>query len=150
MKIEGPNKTSQTSSTRSKDKAGATGASFGDFMTGGTAETAAPATARAIAQVDALLAAQEVEDPAARAARRRMVGRADSVLDQLEAIRLGLLTGTLTVGDILNIADVVAQHRERIQDPGLTAILDEIDLRAQIEIAKMRMALGGSDTHPEA
>lgn len=147
MKIEGPNKTSQTSTTRSKDKAGGSGISFGDLLTSGTSEAAAPTATRSIAQVDALLAAQEVDDPAARAAKGRMVGRADTLLEQLDAIRMGLLTGTLSVGDVLNVADVVAQHRERIQDPGLSALLDEIDLRAQIEIAKMRKAMDESDAY---
>ena len=87
------------------------------------------------------LAAQGVEDPTAKAAKKRMRARAGNMLDQLEKIRVGLLTGTLTIGDVINIADVVAQHREKIMDPGLTAILDEIDLRAQVEIAKMRKAM---------
>jgi hypothetical protein len=42
---------------------------------------------------------------------------------------------------VIDLADVVASHRERVSDPKLTAILDEIDLRAQIEIAKARKAL---------
>ena len=63
----------------------------------------------------------------------------------LESIRIGLLTGTLTIGDVINIAVVVASHREKIMDPELTSILDEIDLRAQVEIAKMKMALDSKD-----
>jgi hypothetical protein len=70
-----------------------------------------------------------------------MLQRSDNVLVQLDKIRLGMLTGTLTVGNLLDIADVVASHRERIGDPQLAGLLDEIDLRAQIEIAKMKMAL---------
>ena len=54
---------------------------------------------------------------------------------------MGLLTGTLTVGDIINVADVVASHREKVVDPQLTSLLDEIDLRAQVEIAKVSAAL---------
>jgi hypothetical protein len=56
-----------------------------------------------------------------------------------------MLTGTLTVGNLLDIADVVASHRERIGDPQLAGLLDEIDLRAQIEIAKMKMALDATN-----
>ena len=52
-----------------------------------------------------------------------------------------MLSGTLSVGNLIDIADVVASHRERLKDPQLCSLLDEIDLRAQIEIAKMRMAL---------
>ncbi len=42
---------------------------------------------------------------------------------------------------MIDVADVVATHRDKIDDPGLTAIMDEIDLRAQVEIAKMRVTL---------
>ena len=53
-----------------------------------------------------------------------------------------MLNGTLTVGHMIDIADIVASHREKIQDPKLTDIMDEIDLRAQVELAKMRVAMG--------
>ena len=67
--------------------------------------------------------------------------RADHILDRLENLRMAILSGSMTLGQAIDIADVVASHREKISDPKLTAILDEIDLRAQIEIAKMRKAL---------
>ena len=71
--------------------------------------------------------------------------RAMGLIDELEKIRNALTLGNITVGHLLNIADVVASHRERIDDPQMTAILDEIDLRAQIEIAKMRYSLDHQD-----
>ena len=84
---------------------------------------------------------QATEDPTERAAKRKMRERGDSVLRQLDHLRLGILTGNLTMGQVIDLADVVASHREQISDPHLTAVLDEVDLRAQIEIAKMRKAL---------
>lgn len=143
MKVSGPDGPSRVSGTK---KAGGTsksgGVSFGSLLGAGEAEAPAHATATGvIAGIDALLAAQETDDPAQRAARKRMRGRAEDVLKQLDKIRLGMLTGNLSVGNLLDIADVVASHRERINDPQLSSLLDEIDLRAQIEIAKMRMAL---------
>jgi hypothetical protein len=140
MKIEGPNRTQQTSPTHKKAKVSGDG-SFGDMLASEARQSAAPIGAQSIAQIDALLAAQQVEDPTARAARRRMTQRADTILDGLERMRMALLTGTMTVGHLIDIADVVAQHRENISDPRLTALLDEIDLRAQIELAKLRLAL---------
>ena len=91
--------------------------------------------------VDSLLAAQSVEDPTARAAKKRMRSRSMNVLDELEKLRMGMLSGSMTVGHMIDIADVVASHREKITDPSLTAIMDEIDLRAQVELAKMRVAM---------
>lgn len=141
MKIEGPNRTNKTSGTGKSGKAGEVDGSFEDFVAMGATKTSAATPTKSIAMVDALLAVQGAEDPTARAARRRMTARADNLLDGLEKIRTNLLAGTLTLGHCIDIADVVASHREKITDPALSSLLDEIDLRAQVEIAKMRKAL---------
>jgi len=78
------------------------------------------------------------------ATRRKMVVRGDKILRQLDHLRLAMLTGNMSLGDMLDIADVVASHREDVTDAKMTAVLDEIDLRAQIEIAKMRKAMDGA------
>lgn len=141
MKIEGPNRSQQTDKSKKKDRTSSGDGSFGSMVQGSTGETSQSGATHSIAQVDMLLTVQAAEDPAERAARNRMTQRADSILNELEDLRISLLTGTMTVGQVISIADVVASHRERIMDPRLTAILDEIDLRAQIELAKMKMAM---------
>ena len=105
-------------------------------------ESAATTTTQSIAQVDALLAVQGTEDPTEREAKQRARQRANTILDELDKIRIAMLNGTLTVGHMVDIADVVASHRENVQDSAMTAIMDEIDVRAQVELAKMRFALG--------
>lgn len=146
MKISGPDKTSKTSGTKKTSGAKSSGSTEFSGLLGAeeASETVHTSGAAAVARLDSLLAAQGAEDPAAKASRGRMRKRADSVLRGLDKIRLGMLTGNISVGNLIDIADVVASHRERIQDPQLASILDEIDLRAQIEIAKMRMALDAS------
>lgn len=146
MKITGPDKTSKTSGTKKASGSKASGSTEFSGLLGAEdiSEAAHTSAAGAIARLDSLLAAQGAEDPAERASRGRMRKRADSVLRGLDKIRMGMLTGNISVGNLIDIADVVASHRERIQDPQLASILDEIDLRAQIEIAKMRMALDAS------
>lgn len=141
MKVEGPNRTQGSSGVKKTDKTKGGDEAFGDFVASQAGPAGATTTTKSIAMVDSLLAAQSVEDPTARAARKRARERGASVLDELEKIRMGLLSGTLTVGHMIDIADVVASHREKISDPRLTAIMDEIDLRAQVELAKMRVAL---------
>mgnify|MGYP001393284604 CR=1 FL=1 len=146
MKIEGPSGTNKTSSSKKTGKAGAVGSSsFGSMISSSESEAPAHAAAAgAIAGIDALLMAQESEDPTERAARKRMHERAEDLLGELDKIKIGMLTGTLSVGNLIDIADVVASHREKLKDPQLCALLDEIDLRAQIEIAKMKNALDAS------
>ncbi len=141
MKIQGPGQTQGPSKTGKKDKVSSGDESFGDFLSQGTEGAAAASTTKSIARVDSLLSVQAAEDPTARAARKRARERSNGVLQELDKIRLAMLGGTLTVGHMIDIADVVASHRERISDPALTSIMDEIDLRAQVELAKMRVAL---------
>lgn len=141
MKIEGPNRTGATSKTGKGEKAGEAAGAFGDYMAAGPKSAGAAGATHSIARVDALLAAQGVEDPTERAARNRMRVRAEGLLGELDKLKMGLLTGTMTLGQVIDMADVVALHREKVSDPKLSAILDEIDLRAQIEIAKARKSL---------
>lgn len=141
MKVEGPKSTQGAGGIKKSDKAKASDESFGAFMAGAAGQAKAATTTQSIAMVDTLLAVQAAEDPTARAARKRARERSLTVLDELEKVRMAMLSGTLTVGHMIDIADVVASHRDRVSDPRLTAVMDEIDLRAQVELAKMRVAL---------
>lgn len=150
MKVQGPGRTQGPSKTNKKSGVSGGDESFGDFMASGTSGAAPATTTQSIAKVDSLLAAQAVEDPTARAAKQRARQRSTGILDELEKIRMAMLGGTLTVGHMVDIADVVASHREKITDPALTAIMDEIDLRAQVELAKLRVALESQEQHKSA
>ncbi|MCB9982314.1 MAG: flagellar assembly protein FliX [Rhodospirillales bacterium] len=141
MKIQGPGGTKGPSKTSKSGKVSSTGANFGDFMAKDASRAGATQNTQSIAQVDALLAIQGAEDPAQGKARRQVRQRAGVILDELDKIRMAMLSGKLTVGHMIDIADVIASHREKIMDPALTDIMDEIDLRAQVELAKMRVAL---------
>jgi hypothetical protein len=146
MKVQGPGKTNAPSKTSKKSGVSSSDESFGDFMAQETPSTASTAMTRTIASVDALLSVQSVEDPTARAAKKRMRQRGNDILAELDNIRLAMLTGNLTVGHMIDVADVVASHREKISDPVLTSIMDEIDLRAQVELAKMRVSMDKQKT----
>ena len=141
MKIQGPGKSSGPSKSDKKNKTSSSDESFGDFISKGTESASRASTTQNIARVDSLLSVQAAEDPTARAAKKRMRKRSSDILNELDKIRVGMLTGNLTVGHMVDVADVVASHREKITDPALTAIMDEIDLRAQVELAKMRVAM---------
>jgi Class II flagellar assembly regulator len=141
MKVEGPKGTQSASKSKKSSSSGASDADFSQYVNLGTQETAGAMASQSIAQLDVLLAVQGAEDPAARAAKKRTRERAANILGELDKIRIAMLGGNLTVGHMIDVADVVASHRDKIQDPMLTAIMDEVDLRAQVELAKMRFAL---------
>lgn len=142
MKVGGTKGPKSTSGTqKSSPSGGDSDVDFSQYVTGGASEAASSSATQSIAQLDVLLAVQEVEDPMHGAAKKRVKVRANNILEKLDSIRLKMLGGDLTVGHMIDVADVVASHRDKIDDPALTAIMDEIDLRAQVELAKLRYAM---------
>ena len=88
----------------------------------------------ALSGVDALVALQATDPD--RRGRRQAMERGRSILDRLDELRLALLDGNLTESQIGSLLADVAGQRSRSDDPALNEVLDEIDLRAQVELAK--------------
>jgi len=83
--------------------------------------------------IDALLALQAVEDPLL--ARKKAIRRGNSLLDTLESMKADLLMGQVSEGRLNHLMAVVTSARER-DLPELDALLDDIELRARVELAK--------------
>jgi hypothetical protein len=96
---------------------------------------------RTIGGIDALLALQGVEEPGER--RRKAVKRGRGALDALDALKLGLLSGTFDTGALARLKAVTAGLAEPSGDPALDTVLAEIELRAQVELAKIGMPQAG-------
>jgi hypothetical protein len=96
---------------------------------------------RTIGGIDALIALQGVEEPGER--RRKAVKRGRSALDALDALKLGMLSGTLDTGALARLKSITAGLAEPSGDPGLDTVLAEIELRAQVELAKIGMPQSG-------
>ena len=84
--------------------------------------------------IDALLALQGVEDPTER--RRRAVTRGRKALDVLEEIRLALLDGTLSQNSLQKLKTAAGGLKDGSGDPRLDLVLEEIELRVEVELAK--------------
>ena len=110
------------------------GSEFASAVSGEQPATA-PASARPVVSVEGLFQLQELPD--ALAERRRAVQRGSLLLDRLDDIRLALLGGGLSPARVAELQRVAQSERGRVEDPRLLAVLDEIDLRAQVELAKL-------------
>ena len=104
----------------------------------GASQVASVSVTGAVMGVEALLALQDIGGPLER--KRRAVRRAGRILDVLDALRLGLLDGELRTGDLDLLRRAVRDQREGTDDPGLEAVLDDIELRAAVEVAKLERA----------
>jgi hypothetical protein len=100
-------------------------------------EVAAPPVANASAPavpISAVLALQDVADSTSRGADNMIRGK--KILEHLDKIRLGLLSGGIPRQTLQRLAAELNAARAETADPRLRAILDEIKLRARVEIAK--------------
>ena len=135
MKVNGPARSGTTSLRRSSRSSASAGQSFQVDKAQGGGEPAQVAGPSALTAVDTLLALQEVEDPVA--GRRQAVKRGHDMLDLLEDIRIGLIGGVVPLEKLKALIRMVDNRRQAFEDPSLSSLVDEIELRARVEIAKL-------------
>ena len=134
MRIYGPNGTTLGTPAASPRRTSSTGFSLPEDVAS-TAETRAASAPKATANIDALIAMQGIEeDPAER--RRRSVARGRGALDVLDDLKIGLLSGSLDSSTVARLRDAAANLKSSSGDPGLDAVLSEIELRVEVELAK--------------
>jgi hypothetical protein len=133
MRIYGPNGT--TLGTPASTARRTSSSSFALPDTTATQETRATAAPKPAANIDALLALQGIEeDPAER--RKRSVQRGKGALDVLDDLKLGLLSGNFTAATVARLREAAANLKSSSGDPGLDAVLSEIEVRVEVELAK--------------
>lgn len=140
MKVSGPGSTSGISGPRRSERTERRSGEFARHLASAIDGLAEPQAVDALAPmsaVEALLAAQSVGDATEEEGRRRAVQRCEDILDQLEIIRTGLLDGSIPEDKLVRLTELVRSHRDATADPRLAALLDEIELRAAVELAKL-------------
>lgn len=95
---------------------------------------AGAAPLRAVPNLDGLMALQGVEDLTER--KKRAVGKGRKALDVLDALKLGLLDGSVDQSTMARLKIAAEGLNEETGDAGLDAIMGEIDLRVAVELAK--------------
>jgi hypothetical protein len=134
MKVTGPRSSSSASPTR-RARGPASGSSFTP-ETEGVEERRAPGVggAAGVDSVAALLALQA--EGGATDGRSRGVARAEGLLDRLDQLKLALLEGRPLATRLKDLAAATAEAREETGDPRLDSILNEVEVRAAVELAK--------------
>jgi hypothetical protein len=138
MKVE-PTSPRPTTTVRKAGSTSATGSGGFAKALSDTQQSHGPSMPVSVGFTDlnTVLALQEAPDATRGRARKRAQERGNMMLDQLDEIRLGLLLGTIPMAKLEQLATLVRAKREQIDDPKLLAILDEIELRAAVELAKL-------------
>jgi hypothetical protein len=133
MRVERPSGPNAVGGGKTVRRSGSEGftLSEGEATSGPTAKTGV----RTIGGIDALMALQGVEAPAER--RRRAVARGRAALDALDTLKIGLLSGELDPATVAQLKSAVSGLKDGSGDPMLDEVLAEIELRVEVELAKM-------------
>lgn len=138
MQIDGPGRVGPRT-VRRTGKSGA--AKPGDFArkVGAHGEETGAASVGAgasLGTVGGLIAVQTVHDATQSPTNPGQL-RAEDLLDRLDEIRDGILHGALSRQRLDDLVQNLADRRENNADPRLAALLDDIELRAKVELAKL-------------
>ncbi len=136
MRVSGPGRVGSTQKARGSKSASKSGEKFS--VPDSTAETIATsnvASGSPIASIDAILALQGVDD--STTGNKKALSKGQDLLDRLEEIRHGLLIGTIPVQQLQRLKETLSSYDVKATDPKLAEIVEEIEVRAAVELAKL-------------
>lgn len=132
MRIDATNRSSGVAARGPAGKAGV-GPAFVPAGMDGPARASTTTPVAPPTELNAILALQAVGDFSQ--SKRRAKQRGVDLLDLLEGMKADLLIGHASPGRLDAMATQLAHLRDRV-DPALDAIIDEIELRVLVELAK--------------
>ena len=133
MRITGPNANMTAVTTPAARRMAGSG--FAPSEGEAARASSAPVTLRTVGGIDALIALQGLEEPGER--RKQAVRRGRLALDALDELKIGLLGGMLSEATLNRLKSAASGLRDGSGDDGLDGVLGEIELRVEVEIAKM-------------
>ena len=136
MKVNGPGAAGAAGASRGARPQSAAGG-FSPITTQATSETSITSHVSGVNSLEALIALQEVGGPLER--RRKAVSRAGLILDTLEELKVDMLDGTIAPQSAQKLVRLAREQRSLTDDPRLESLLDEIETRAAVELAKLEM-----------
>lgn len=139
MKITTLETNRRTEASRGKTAARGASGAFASTLHSATSSPSARALggASGVFSVGSILSVQETLDATSERAKNKLRGFGNDVLDHLDDLRLGILEGTVSKDRLTDLARMLREKREQSDDARLNAVIDEIELRAEVEIAKL-------------
>jgi len=139
MKVSKTGGTKETRSTSKKGLVSDSGEAFSESLKsaqGGTA-LASIVGSGMVGNVDALFSVQESPDAIDPRSRKQAITYGEDLLRRLDELKLGVLNGSMPKEKLTDLAQYLRQKRQSSDDLLLNEIISEIELRAEVEIAKL-------------
>jgi hypothetical protein len=137
MEIKGPGRIEPTAVRR---KAATTASGSGGFTIAEPSESPASLVSEPgpIVSLDSILMLQGMED--STNGRSQGLAHGEQLLELLDSVRDGLLAGGIPRATLNRLAMAVTRRHDMFADPKLQDVLDQIELRAQVELAKLEQS----------
>lgn len=144
MRVENSN---PINSNKKSDKKKTAASGFGDAMASAssseTDESSSVGGLTGIAALDGILALQEM-DVDENGSQKQAYQTAMLTLGALDELRVAILMGEIPPSLLSRIERFSQSQKQYIIDPVMRSVLDEIELRAAVELAKLEMSLQGA------
>jgi len=148
MKISKVDSSKQAASTKKKKAAASDGefaervlsAAGADGVDGAGAPQAVDG-AGPMGAVDSIFSVQEIPDATDGRSKGLLFQFGNDILERLDELRLAILTGAISKQRLQGLAHMLREKRQLSDDPRLNEIIDEIELRAEVEVAKLTRGL---------
>jgi hypothetical protein len=139
MKVTSTRSTKTGSDIRRPRKAAGGGTRFAEELSAAVdpSATAPAGETTPTSAVGSILSAQEASGDEGRRRRTLARERGEDLLDRLERLRREILVGAVSREQLQELARRLRAGRITSDDPRLNEILAEIELRTQVEIAKL-------------
>lgn len=140
MKISGYGTIKPTNTTRRTGSSGSA-SSFSSLLNAAQSSgnsASAVSNIAATTGLDNILALQEISEEERK--RERAVKHGKDMLESLEKLRRQLLMGEIPHHMLGELAQKLAEQKQEIADPRLMDVLEDIELRVAVELAKLEMA----------
>jgi len=124
-----------THSVKNTKKLGKISSGEGSFSLEETAEiikSAAPSEIK-FSSIDALFLNLDLR----RKGQKQAVEKSEKLLEQLDDLRLSIITGSIPRNTLQNLSSILQDKIETVADERLRNILLEIETRAKVELAKL-------------
>ena len=139
MKISKTGGAKETRSTSKKGPVSDSGEAFSKSLKSAQGETALASVVGSgiVGNVDALFSVQEAPDAMDSRSRKQAITYGEDLLRRLDELKLGVLNGSMPKEKLTDLAQYLRQKRQSSDDLLLNEIISEIELRAEVEIAKL-------------
>lgn len=136
MFINEINKT--TKSATSKPKKSSSGSDFASYLgKSSSSGSVAVNSTSAVSINNVVLAAQYASEEEENKKKEFLIKRGKDLLSKLVSIRDGLFSGYISMDKLVSISRFVKEQKVVVEDDILNEIIAEIELRVEVELAKL-------------